>query len=599
MRRVGGWTRFTRRCGEIAVAVRGCGSIAIVTAVFIFFMSSDQAAEALRILADPNGPHPTQSVGVWLVYCAVLSLAVYTTSRSTLILPQEASPLINVRTQKVVDRLRTESVVYVGVALTLAGLILVGTAWSLAGAIDFQRDWTDPTSPNLLLVIAAALSAVTSVIVLVFAVIYLTKDHLDSKTIEGDRGKIPVDLKAATWGLLVFFALGYSFHLAVPDYSSAPYVLVFFFGALLAALVLLAELGYKCGVRISAVLVALALLFAAFNLTDNHRIRQAEGTANCGPSTFVPDAFRAWLQSRSDRARFGRYPVFVVAAEGGGMRAAYMALKTMHAFQTRSPAFADHVFAIVGVSGGSLGAAMFAASRMGGNWSLGERAATTALRADLLSPVLAGMLGPDLVARFWPNGLLVSTDRLDRARWIEDALDYAWRQTGQRSLVDVGFGQVWSPDSPRGPALVLLGTRVDTGHRLAISHLRFHDGPQTLCDVAPGLQVPLLTAAFVSARFPLITPAATIASAENDIRVVDGGYFENSGVTTVLDRAASCCPLWRAYQQTCTSSESRIAQRELPYHGASLAIHSPPRSGKLCRQYAPFQAPAMLAVSSQ
>ena len=70
-------------------------------------------------------------------------------------------------------------------------------------------------------------------------------------------------------------------------------------GALLAALVLLAELGYKCGVRISAVLVALALLFAAFNLTDNHRIRQAEGTANCGPSTFVPDAFRAWLQSRS------------------------------------------------------------------------------------------------------------------------------------------------------------------------------------------------------------------------------------------------------------------------------------------------------------
>ena len=178
MRRVGGWTRFTRRCGEIAVAVRGCGSIAIVTAVFIFFMSSDQAAEALRILADPNGPHPTQSVGVWLVYCAVLSLAVYTTSRSTLILPQEASPLINVRTQKVVDRLRTESVVYVGVALTLAGLILVGTAWSLAGAIDFQRDWTDPTSPNLLLVIAAALSAVTSVIVLVFAVIYLTKDHL-------------------------------------------------------------------------------------------------------------------------------------------------------------------------------------------------------------------------------------------------------------------------------------------------------------------------------------------------------------------------------------------------------------------------------------
>ena len=271
----------------------------------------------------------------------------------------------------------------------------------------------------------------------------------------------------------------------------------------------------------------------------------------------------------------------------------------MHAFQTRSPAFADHVFAIVGVSGGSLGAAMFAASRMGGNWSLGERAATTALRADLLSPVLAGMLGPDLVARFWPNGLLVSTDRLDRARWIEDALDYAWRQTGQRSLVDVGFGQVWSPDSPRGPALVLLGTRVDTGHRLAISHLRFHDGPQTLCDVAPGLQVPLLTAAFVSARFPLITPAATIASAENDIRVVDGGYFENSGVTTVLDLRRELLPTLASLSADLyvIQIENSAARTAVPW---SIFGNSFPTSfGEIMSPIRAVSAPAMLAVSSQ
>jgi hypothetical protein len=79
-----------------------------------------------------------------------------------------------------------------------------------------------------------------------------------------------------------------------------------------------------------------------------------------------------------------------------------------------------------------------------------------------------------------------SPDGLDRARWLEDARDNAWREVGQRSLRDLGFGQTWSPAGSRE-------------HRLAISHLRFRDGPQTLCDIAPSLQVSLLTAAFVSA----------------------------------------------------------------------------------------------------
>jgi hypothetical protein len=30
--------------------------------------------------------------------------------------------------------------------------------------------------------------------------------------------------------------------------------------------------------------------FAAFNLTDNHRVRVVDGTSNCGPSSFAPDA---------------------------------------------------------------------------------------------------------------------------------------------------------------------------------------------------------------------------------------------------------------------------------------------------------------------
>jgi hypothetical protein len=52
----------------------------------------------------------------------------------------------------------------------------------------------------------------------------------------------------------------------------------------------------------------------------------------------------------------------------------------------------------------------------------------------------------------------------------------------------------------------------------------------------------LSTAALTSARFPLISPAGAIENLNADHHgdeIVDGGYFENSGVTTALD-------LWRA-----------------------------------------------------
>jgi hypothetical protein len=57
----------------------------------------------------------------------------------------------------------------------------------------------------------------------------------------------------------------------------------------------------------------------------------------------------------------------------------------------------------------------------------------------------------------------------------------------------------------------------------------------TLSEVIPEIDLPLATAAVLSARFPLITPAGTLPGPGPKRRFVDGGYFENSGLTTVLD----------------------------------------------------------------
>ena len=54
--------------------------------------------------------------------------------------------------------------------------------------------------------------------------------------------------------------------------------------------------------------------------------------------------------------------MFIVAAEGGGMRASVMTAMVLDELRARYPNFTDHLFAIVAVSGGSLGAASFAAA---------------------------------------------------------------------------------------------------------------------------------------------------------------------------------------------------------------------------------------------
>ena len=70
--------------------------------------------------------------------------------------------------------------------------------------------------------------------------------------------------------------------------------------------------------------------------------------------------FHAWLAERKTGS--SRYPVFVVAAQGGGIYAASTAGAFLATMQDHCPAFARHVFAISAVSGGSVGASLFNAA---------------------------------------------------------------------------------------------------------------------------------------------------------------------------------------------------------------------------------------------
>ena len=150
----------------------------------------------------------------------------------------------------------------------------------------------------------------------------------------------------------------------VPQALGALTIFNAFIICLVLFLTLLDILGRGYGIPFITILVLVAVVASAFELNNNHGIRTWK-TSQAFEKPHVVGAFDAWYRSRKDRQfyedRNQPYPVYIVAARGGGLYAAYHTAKFLARLQDQCPNFAQHTFAISGVSGGSLGGAVFAA----------------------------------------------------------------------------------------------------------------------------------------------------------------------------------------------------------------------------------------------
>lgn len=345
-------------------------------------------------------------------------------------------------------------------------------------------------------------------------------------------------------------------------------------------------------------LIGLALVSSYLNWNDNHAARfmdlagakeqrdpqRGEATTNppwAAEIPLLPLAFMDWFdhrpqrrkcafspQSCSGEARKAQekekpYPVYIVAAEGGGMYAAELAATVLARLYDRCPALKHHIFAISGVSGGSIGAGLIAALLKDSSSSHSshpaddtnecdfarpgdelERKVKTFLSDDFLSPLGAAGLFPDFFQRFVPLPIA----SFDRAGAFEASLEGTWEDkkigSGSNPLRE-GFRSHWHPDG-NVPMLVLNTTRVENGQPIVVAPFltrsigRDHGGEiysiyeafyQNKYDIAHH-DISLGTAMGLSARFPLVMPAAGFVGGE--IRLADGGYFENSGVDTAV-----------------------------------------------------------------
>lgn len=316
-------------------------------------------------------------------------------------------------------------------------------------------------------------------------------------------------------------------------------------------------------VKLPIIGLALALIFvlSIFDLNDNHRIHEVLQPAGGGqqkPSSARPsleDTFANWYASRPDRDQFkDGYPVYLIAAQGGGLYAAYHAAQFLARTQDRypgNPSFSEHVFAISAVSGGSLGASVFvsllnakpaATDPPSPPESLSSKARKI-LSQDLLSPLLGASLFADLPARLLPCTEGFCPGRvLDRALALERSIESAWDAGARGFQAKNPFAESFYADwesAKDGPALLFNTTEVETGERVVISPFKLKPGSTQLSALADrtDIDLALSTAAVLSARFPGVTPAGWYMpkGTTEKRRLVDGGYFDNSGVATAMD----------------------------------------------------------------
>jgi hypothetical protein len=293
----------------------------------------------------------------------------------------------------------------------------------------------------------------------------------------------------------------------------------------------------------------LVLLFSATN--DNHALKPIDSPLAARRPT-LGAAFAFWAR------RNPTGPVILVATAGGASRAAYWTAAVLRALDGRTGGrFGRQVFAISSVSGGTLAATGYAAwladQQAGSRPCAYDPAARLAfdrafVGADYLSPAVAGLLYPDLTQSALPLPILP-----DRASSLEESWSLAWkaaarRQRGgcvpdERRLADDFLG-IWAgalgAGGPWVPLVLANGTLVEDGKRVVTAPIRIEarifEDAHDFIDLF-GHSVSAATAIHNSARFPVVSPAATLPVAGGALHLIDGGYFENGGLETAYDVA--------------------------------------------------------------
>lgn len=232
--------------------------------------------------------------------------------------------------------------------------------------------------------------------------------------------------------------------------------------------------------------------------------------------------------------RAGSRTPIVVAATGGGIQAAAWTARVLTGIDEALPdslrdEYTHSIRFMSTVSGGGVGAMYFAERyRKEGFDRTNLRQVVEKAQSSTLDDVAWGAAYPDALANFFPPIRVLLGDR-------GQALETAWtRSLEVERLLSEWRTDVWSD---LRPATIFNATLVDTGERLLIGTTRLgwreQRGLRNFEDIYKNRDIRVVTAARLAATFPYVSPAARPRESGDDFHVVDGGYYDDYGMTTL------------------------------------------------------------------
>ena len=240
-------------------------------------------------------------------------------------------------------------------------------------------------------------------------------------------------------------------------------------------------------------------------------------------------------------------PRFIaVAASGGGIHASGWTARVLGGIYLALPTdelkrrFAGSIRMVSPVSGGSVGTLYFLNTSLQDDFRdgtmTGERLTQTLFEpstASSLDAIAQGLIFQD----FWR---LINWGALgDRGRAAERAWTTAIDPVPATSSLYRPLAW-WGDKANAGlvPAVLFNATIADTGERAVFSTVGLGgrpNGGRRFREMS-GRDVPLVTAARLSATFPIITPAARPDAGTNPgFNFVDGGYYDTYGMSTLIE----------------------------------------------------------------
>ncbi len=429
-------------------------------------------------------------------------------------------------------------------------------------------------------------------------------------------GNLVLRLGVLAAGLVLFFAVG-----LFPDWFADHLgVIATALGALLAATLVVGgcvvitqdrrspEVFWLNGIQLTTLPVATLLILTIAWTTsigsnvDIHGLRglttQATAPAGAADRPTFDAAMTDWLAATRGCGRsvtvgsvtYRLRPMFMLAAEGGGIRAAYWTAAALDIFRGAVPVqdgsvswgtrqqpnpCATALFA-GGASGGAVGLTV---ARFAGD-GLAHDGAVAMAAPEALGAATNGLFVRDTAYAatgipFFGAPTYSDTDA-EQPRWLDRAglIEQSWERTSGLSGPFLPGSADPATSAPTG-SLVLNSTRVADGCRMWVSQIRLATGDQDSCaystgtpagdtvdllgalgsgaDPTPPAQVRCLgsltaaTGTMLASRFPFVTPSGVVGpcAAQDEQQLVDGGYVENSGLGTIVDLA----PQWQSEVQ--------------------------------------------------